>query len=275
MLIAVVSLEVKSGDALLKNSVDKQPCLGNEIEVLRKHLKIRKINKDDQVISACRDSGGNKNIKIVSFTFPIRDEFAGFVVALIDKTKNKVVASVYYDSWPNEENYSVSNIRIDTANYAISDDLRAFGIDIAWHYGNGCGDGFPGPKRILFVQDGTKIAQVSDEISLSQDWQMEGGLGDRCSEGVGYVTMLYSRTVIAVEKTQTKGLNDLRLTARARIIREIVDGNNMMEGADCDAGKFSMVIKYDGERYKDNEWREAFGKWLHKKSKDKTCLPKT
>ena len=137
---------------------------------------------------------------------------------------------------------AIQDIRIDTSRYVLSPDARAFGLRVRYRGSSAPASPLASETVRLYVQHGSKLRQVLQEIELDHD---NGGWDATCT---GHFEKL--RTMVSVGKSTGNGYADLQLS------RTLVQSHaQAQEDQSCIEktlpAKFSTVtLHYDGERYK-------------------------
>jgi hypothetical protein len=190
------------------------------------------------VAATCKAWPGERTRTIAALAYDVgQADEKELVVALIDNARSTLVAA-YAENILEDAALTIgeNSLRIDTARYDLAPGVRAFGVDIASSYSQGCVDGGLGPSRTLFVQDGESLRPVLQNLYLSS-WRYLRG-GPSCAEARGSVI---ERTAydIAVGTAAHHGMRDLRISAR-----KVVG-----EGTQQARKPVSITLRYDGERY--------------------------
>lgn len=120
---------------------------------------------------ACKVWPKNTSITIGAIAYAYGENLSVF---MIDNIKNKIIAT-YQDDNSVGMRRMVYDLRIDTARYDLTPDIRAFGIDITANYGSNCGEGYTGPARTLFVQYGQELRPVLEEFYIWSARFIKGG----------------------------------------------------------------------------------------------------
>ena len=137
---------------------------------------------------------------------------------------------------------AIQDIRIDTSRYVLSPDARAFGLRVRYRGSSAPASPLASETVRLYVQHGSKLRQVLQEIELDHD---NGGWDATCT---GHFEKL--RTMVSVGKPTGNGYADLQLS------RTLVQSHaQAQEDQSCIEktlpARFSTVtLHYDGERYK-------------------------
>lgn len=134
------------------------------------------------VAAACKVDPANRGQTLVAVAYDAgEDHEKNLVVALVDGTRNKVVAD--YQGRIDEDavtQVESGSLWIDTAPYLLAPGVRAFGLDVTSGYTPNCGDGGTGAERSLFVQSGKQIRPVLEGLTMSS-WQFVQRGRDRCN----------------------------------------------------------------------------------------------
>jgi hypothetical protein len=231
----------------------KQPCASSIIELVGKLIAVNNFKPRDGdnagviIAKACKTLPTDSSKLITVIAYDSTKEFEkNFVVAIVDKSKQKVV-SIYQNMIGEDAILTLGegSLHIDTARYQLAQDIRAFGIDVetVYMYG-GCYEGGIGPQRSLYVPTGDKIKQITDWFYLS-DWSYtnggstcNGGTGDQSTEGFSYS--------IAVGNKSSKGMKNLQIIGKS---------------SDRKRRPFTYMLRYDGDKYPTDGLQESLSKW--------------
>ena len=240
---------------------DKQTCSSPVIDQVGKYFNIDnfRFRSEDQgqiVSAACKVWPKTKAITIAVFAF--NDRFGSemqLVVALVDK--NGHVVSSYKDLVGSDALMAVEedSLWIDTARYDLSNNVRAFGIDITSGYVANCGDGGVGAVRTLFVQEGKKIRPVLDSLYMS-NWRFVQGGNPRCmsaedAESAPETVTEYFGLTIGVGKSSTNGFANLLVTGVS----------SFDNGKKSQRSPFHFELRYSGGKYSTKDLELALSKW--------------
>lgn len=125
---------------------------------------------------------------------------------------------------------SYPELRIDTARYDVTEDVRAFGIDIYEQSPASCPDGGSGARRNLFVIDDGSLRLILENFLLSK-WRFSKGWHTRCGPAVesvieekaffislGDETSNGYRNLVITEKTWLDNLPDDKVSRQYKLI---------------------------------------------------------
>lgn len=200
---------------------DDQRCSKSLLNLVAKHLgynsfvyEADRTPRAEEVslvaAGACKVWPINNTITIVAIAYENGEYIA---VLMIDDAKKKVLATYQNDNSGGMRRM-VHDLRIDTARYDLTPDIRAFGVDITAYYGSNCGDGYPGPARTLFVPNDKELRPVLEEFYIWTSRFIKGG-DPRCvgPEAAAETEQEHTYYTIGIGKTITNGYANLAITA--------------------------------------------------------------
>lgn len=207
------------------------------------------------VAGVCKSWPKNSSREIAAFAYDegVQHEKL-LVVAVIDTRTNQVISS--YKA-PIQEDASLTvgenSLRIDTARYDLTPEVRAFGIDITTSYHQGCGEGGLDTERTLYIPDHKTLRPVLRLLAISW-WHFIQEGNWRCAPNVpDDVPTIIENTGLTLEmgNAVTNGYRDIIVKAHSS------------RDDDKPTGKrtFSYVLRYDGSQYPTDQMWKAFEKW--------------
>lgn len=200
---------------------ESQGCSEQDLELAVTFLKEsgkRKASDEEQaaIANACKAWPGKEPYTIGVFVYEGGQDGKLLLVALLDRARQKVVAS--YSTMAEEDAIMrfVDGIRIDTARYQLQPSLRAFGVDINT-YSPRYAEGGYGPMRTLYVREGSAIRPVLSDMPVSRwsylgEMQWEPGKDGEIAPEPDIERFDYT---ISIAGTRTKGFADLVVTRKS------------------------------------------------------------
>jgi len=186
--------------------------------------------------NACKPWPGKEPYTLAVFTYNGKvEEEKPMLIALLDVGHGKVVASLSSVFIKDSSVAYTDALRFDTARYQLQPNLRAFAIDVATHSPR-YAEGGVGPIRTLYVREGTKIRQVSNEIVMGDWHQVDDGTPDpdNAAGDTAYREVVSTAYTIVVAKTVSHGYADLLITGKS---------------TDPGQGTTTQLLHYDGKTY--------------------------
>jgi hypothetical protein len=254
-----------------------QDCDNATILLLAEKLKLKGIEEDvndssnsDAVkldgvsSSACKANPQNKELQYVVLASNQRDDKNGqsihdLTIAIVNK-KNKKIVSSYKDIIEEDATLRIEQgtLWIDTANYQLNENTRAFGIEMRSSYSPNCGDGGLGSTRTLYIQQGNKIRPILKDLIMS-DWHyvVEGLSRCNSTSDESEETIIESRELsLSMADTKTNGFKDIILSMK----RKITDGSDKELSINDKTVKaallknsllkpYTIKVSYDGNMY--------------------------
>lgn len=230
----------------------EQICDPSSIEAISTYLKLPAlVSTSDSgeavgsvlVAAACKMDPANRRRTLVAVAYDAGDDHEkSLIVAVVDSTRNKVVAD--YRGRIDEDaatQVDSGSLWIDTAAYVLAPGVRAFGLDVTSGYMPNCGDGGTGAERSLFVQSGKHIRPVLEGLTMSS-WQFIQRGQDRCNEQVAANTpSIIERTTVTLSMggQSSNGYRDLQVDVMSRR-----DG-----GKPQSRRSVHYTLHYDGKKY--------------------------
>lgn len=199
------------------------------------------------VAESCKQWPDDANIFLAAFAYnpdPGRDGNAesekNLVVAVVDKARKRVLQS--YQSVIQEDSITevgASSLRLDTARYWLSKNVRAFGLVFnSSARGASCGEANWNNELTLFVPDGKKLRDVF-HLFLFRQKSIKGCLSTQWPGAVWETSDLS----VGMEKSQSNGYADLLVTAR-------ISSDKNDESTVAAKGRIErFLIRYDGKSY--------------------------
>ncbi len=197
------------------------------------------------VSEACKTWPFKTGFLLAGFAYDTGVEYEkSLVVAILDKKTLRVIASfqgVISEDAVTEAGQS--SLKLDTAKYQLTGDIRAFGLRFTSSArGPSCADGASWDELTLFVQEKKKLRPV-----FRKDMQFQEALRGCIGSATGHDVWEYGKRVVSVADTQSNGFFDLLITETIT-----VDGNVEQMPKDIDTKKRtrSYLMKYDGKEYR-------------------------
>jgi hypothetical protein len=202
-----------------------------------------KTSPDTLVTAACKPSSRDPSLTILAAAYTQASQEPSdknAVVALVD-TRTHAVRSAFKGTIAEDAMVRLGNLHLDTAPYDLAPGVRAFGVDVQSAADSPpCAEGWAGPWRTLFVQDGAALRPVLEGFVLSR-WILPAG-NPACGSGDAAPTVETTRATIAIGPRGAKGLADL-------VVTESTDS-----GPGSRAERTARyVLHYDGTRYRSSE----------------------
>jgi hypothetical protein len=215
--------QAKSEHEMSVGAQKEQICNTATIDIVGRFLKIKEFKiplrvnfpSEDAIIyaAACKTQPTNKQITIAAIAYESKKEDAqALVIAFVE---GKVISSysgeIGLDAMMRVESGS---LWIDTALYNLTNDVRAFGLDVTSGYIPHCIEGGLGAVRTLYVQEGKLIRPVLEDLTMSE-WTFIQEGQSRCTGPDApeeSITENFDLS-ISVSKTITNGYRDLLITA--------------------------------------------------------------
>lgn len=147
------------------------------------------------------------------------------------------------------ESYS---LKIDTAPYKVTHNIRAFGVDFTSGYNFNCGDGGSGAERTLYIQDGHHLRPVMTLTMSFWSYIQEGQ--SRCNPAADDSTIEIidnANLSIGISSSSTNGFKDLLISAI----------NSRDDGKPPKRKPFHFTLRFDGKTYPTKELHKQFEKW--------------
>lgn len=239
----------------------EQICTASTLGIVGKFLgidgfRLERTGDDPRIIAAaaCKKNPAAPQITIAAVAFNDgRDDEKATVVALIDESKRRVIASIRGEIGEDAGmRVDSGSLWIDTAPYTLAPGIRAFGVDLTSGYIPHCGDGGSGADRTLYVQDGKNLRPIFG-LTMSY-WRFVKGGNPRCmaSDQTTEETEIDNTGVsINIASTVTNGYRDILVTATSSD-----DG-----GQRTKKKPFRYKVRYDGREFPSQGLAESFDKW--------------
>lgn len=243
----------------------EQICNTSTIEVVGRFLNIKEFKvppdgyspNEEAIIAAaaCKPHPANKQITIAAIAYDTKkSETKALIIALLDNIKGNVIAS-YSREYENDSFFNVESgsLWIDTTLYNLTNDVRAFGLDVTSGYIPHCVDGGFGSIRTLYVQEGKMIRPILESLTMSE-WTFIQEGQSRCNQiaAPDEETIIENFDLsISVSKTTTNGYKDLLITAI----------NSRDDGKKAKRKPFHFKLSYDGKKYPTEAMQKAYEKW--------------
>lgn len=249
-----------------------QECSTKVLNLVSQNLKLQKFN-DSLVASACKKTTkGNENT-IVALALnngkesdvDSSEQQKDLVLALVNSDETNVIGS--YKSVIEEDATLIigsGSLKIDTARYDLTSDIRAFGVDFSSNFSpsNCAHDGWTGNSKNLYIFDGSIIKKVlggSDGLLLSSSAYVKEL--DRCGDKYqrmldkGYKDIIENfSTTISIGNNSTNGFKDLILTSSSTYE---TDGKK----SKSKRKPLTVNLHFDGNEYPLSDFEKAKSKW--------------
>jgi hypothetical protein len=183
---------------------------------------------NDNAITIATFAYNDKNIEVGQSDL----EGKSLVIAMIDSTKNKILAS--YKGKQSGFGVAQDGLQLDTARYNLASGVRAFGINETEQYNPNCGDGSLGPSLSLFVRSGSTIKPVLNNF-YSYYTRTKG----RCVMGKDEEVIEETERSISIGKAITNGYANLLIT----------EFTTTWEGKEPKKKSSQVELHFDGEKY--------------------------
>lgn len=246
-----------------------QECSTKVLNLVSQNLKLQKFN-DSLVASACKKTTkGNENT-IVALALnngkesdvDSSEQQKDLVLALVNSDETNVLGS--YKSVIEEDATLIigsGSLKIDTARYDLTSEIRAFGITFSSSRGNSsCAhDGWFGDYKSLYIFDGSTIKSVLGNFSLSSSTYLKelNRCGDKYQRMLdkGYKDIIENfSTTISMGNDSTNGFNDLILTSSSTYE---IDGKK----SKSKRKPLTVNLHFDGNEYPLSDFGKAESKW--------------
>ncbi len=216
-------------------------CTSEDTEIIKKQLKISSFVPKDNggviVSSACKQWSFKKNLVITAFAYDSGNEDQkDLYVSIIDKNNRHIIHSL--KSTINEDStvaVGPFSLKLDTAKYQLTDDLRAFGLRFySSALGPSCGSGYQNDELTLYIPDGEYLRPVLTLNTAVQRW-LKGCPAETRDSSVEEATL-----TISVANTSSHGFHDLIVTAKIIASSPNIEPKNRTE---------NYIFHYDGHSY--------------------------
>jgi hypothetical protein len=194
------------------------------------------------VAGVCSRWPGDRSRVVAAFAYDEGVKYEKLLlVAIVDVRRDRVVAA--YRSPTDDEidgrMVTDESLKLDLAPYFLTPSNRAIGLRLNTNH-DSCGhSGGLDDDLTLLVVNGNMLRPVLQ--ATMRHWKY--GDGNRC-EGEA-VEEIDAQTYIAIEPTSTKGLADLRFTAKRT----------------DQARPLTALVKYNGDHYDLRSWDAAIQEW--------------
>jgi hypothetical protein len=216
-------------------------CASEDIEIIKKQLNISNFaprnNSGVIISSACKQWSYNKNHLITAFAYDSgNEEQKDLYVSIIDKNNRHIIHSL--KSTINEDStvaVGPFSLKLDTAKYQLSDNLRAFGLRFySSALGPSCGSGYQNDQLTLYIPDREYLRPVLTLNTAVQRW-LKG-----CPAEVSDSLVEEATLTISVANTSSNGFHDLIVTAKIMTSSPSVEPKHKIE---------HYVLHYNGHSY--------------------------
>ncbi|MGW8389407.1 PA3715 family protein [Pseudoduganella sp. HUAS MS19] len=220
---------------------ESQACSEQQLELAAAFLKEggkRKASESEwaAIDSACKPWPGKEPYTIGAFVYDDENQHGKWLlVALLDRSRERVVASYWTPAGEDAIMRYVDGMRIDTARYQLQPGLRAFGLDFNTHSPRYAEGGY-GPMRTLYVREGSAIRPVLSDMPVSRwsylgEMQWAAGNDEEPAPEPDIERFEYT---ISIAATRSKGFADLLITRKS---------------SQQDVKPTIQLLRYDGKRY--------------------------
>jgi hypothetical protein len=193
-----------------------------------------------------------ENLAIAVFAYSSglyeEDPSENIFVALIDDTSKSVISgarSTILEDGLIE--VGRGSLKIDTARYQLSEDIRAFGIrfDSIAHWGSCVGGNFDDELTLFYPDDQVLRPVLSLYMKVRRAFTgcIDMATGHDSGEGE------YAELSIAVEKSVSHGFHDLKVVAHVMPYSDREEEEPAEEKELAKPSTESYLLKYDGSRY--------------------------
>lgn len=219
----------------------------------RMHAKLHPNRPLDERLAACKPWPAFPGRSIVVLPVPHEADRKGARVfdlelLLIQRPDNgnterdTVIARILQPEALDEDSTAeIQDIEIDTSRYLLAPDTRAFGLRVRYR-GVGPGRSLSVETLRLYVQHGSKLRQVLQEVELDHD---TGEWDQSCN---GHFEKL--RTLLSVARTSSNGWRDLQLSRTRTPSRAQLQDDLSCTEKTLPARFDTVTLRYDGERYR-------------------------
>jgi len=217
----------------------------------RMHAKLHPDRALDHELAVCEPWRGNPGRFIVVLPMPTTSTTQGVTrldldVLLVQQADNgnteraKIVSRLFQPDALKEDAVRISQIRVDTARYALAPDTRAFGLRIA-RQGASREAPYSNETLSLYVPRGPKLAKVLDSLELLLE---QGNWDSSCTGAFETV-----RGNLAIAHTESAGFADLTLRQTRSETRSSLQGEGCVT-QEQPATFRSILLRYDGSVYR-------------------------
>jgi uncharacterized protein YdeI (BOF family) len=232
--------EQKENSVTQKASYDCDTLVEKAGELIKKIRPNREIFQDISGAVGCKKMPNDQNLSILAIPLlPLGQIEDGRMTIndleiLIVKNDSAEIVSSSYEEAVSAMTYAMS---VDTANYKLNDNTRAFGIEISNKEGNDYATNLS-----LYVVKDKNILKVASNIGTQIYHNFQS-----CSEKEKYDSL--KRTIV-VTATPTDGYNDLLINEKIDKEKQV---SKTKHNDDCDVKKISSstkkyTLKYDGTK---------------------------
>jgi hypothetical protein len=217
-------------------------CSKETYDAVARHLGLETF-ADSVVSEACKSWPHKGNFLLAAFAFDQGIQYEKSLwVALLDRKTLRPVST--YKSVIAEDavtEVGQSSLRLDTARFQLSPDVRAFGLRFgSTARGPSCGEGASWDELTLFVREQKQLRPV-----FKMDMQFQNALKGCIGSATGNDIWKYGRKTISVANTTTNGFADLLITETVT-----VDGNTVIPKSIKTKRQVSRYLaKYNGKEY--------------------------
>lgn len=252
LLLGVVGLAT----AQVSEGTAAQRCSATQLAQLGTQLGVSRFTQSEMgvvVSAACKvwPKDNSKTIVAVGYSTAVETEKA--IVVAISETGSGKVDSLYRSKVEEDAGTELhaGSLKIDTGRYDLAPEVRAFAVDMESNgRGASCPEGGSGAMRTLFVQNGSAIRPVLENLAL-EDWQYVSGGPAMCNLGNAETVVEKFPTSVGISKATSNGFADLVISIASKL-------DNAKKSK---RQPFQYVLKYDGRQYPTKEMERAYWKW--------------
>ncbi|MDP1772739.1 MAG: hypothetical protein Q8L15_10680 [Methylobacter sp.] len=224
-------------------------CTKETYDAVGQYLRIENLGPRSQggviVSESCKSWPYGGNFLLVAFVFDEGIEYEkSLTLALMNKKTKRIVSN--YKGVITEDavtEVGETSLRLDTARYQLSKDVRAFGLRFnSTARGPSCADGASWDELTLFVPEKNNLRPI-----LKMDMQFQNALSGCIGSATDHDVWEYGSRTISVADTVTNGLSDLRIV---ETITVDTDMDNLPRGVSDKKRVNSYFLKFDGKEYK-------------------------
>jgi hypothetical protein len=257
---------------LKSTAVAGQECSTKVLNLVSQNLKVQKFN-DSLVASACKKTTkGNENTIVAlalnndkESDMDASEQQKDLILALVNSDETSVIGS--YKSVIEEDATLIigsGSLKIDTARYDLTSEIRAFGVTFSSSMGNSsCAHGgWTGDSKSLYISEGAKIKKVlggSTGLLLTSGNYVKDL--DRCGEKYqrmldkGYKDVVENfSTTISIGNDTANGFKDLILTSSS--MYEIDEKKSKSKRK-----PLTVTLHFNGNEYPLDDFGKAESKW--------------
>lgn len=166
---------------------------------------------------------------------------------LVFNAKNHQLQFEHQDSLVNDAGTRVesNSIQIDTANYKLTDNIRAFGVRLNTGYSPSCADAGLSDYLTLFIQQERTLKPVLKSLPMSF-WHNRGDVPCSGMEATKPFTIEYAKSYIVLQPSSSHGFYNVQMVTKAETT-EYIPGNTKEKI--IRHRSFKNTIHYNGQQY--------------------------